>query len=172
MSTPKKSKQIKKPELPTRRRAAAKFRLNKNRDDFNPGFDLVRIFIPSPLLHGGDIGVSAAPAVVLLGYEVVRVGEASLTSVQLAQPGTNAKIVGRMVDLHPDELARLDQVAEHLGRWHRFLAEVKGPLTGHDFSVWVFQHLDHATAVELKTSVTELPQPNRAQLEAVHRLTN
>lgn len=142
--------------LPSFRRVASKFRLNKDRDDHNPGFDTVRVFIPSPLLHGGDIGVSAAPCVMLMGYEISLIGEKSLTSVR---PAADARIVGRMVDLHPDELARLDQVAEHAGEWHRFLAEAIGPATGTVFSVWVFQALTDATAVELKTSAAELPRP-------------
>lgn len=139
----------------TLRRASAKFRLNKDRNDLNPGFDTVKVFVPSPLMHGGDIGISGASPVILLGYAVVQVGDLKLTSVQ-AQ--ADSKVVGRMVELHPDELARLDQVAEHTGQlWHRFLAEVIGPQTGARFSVWVFQAHDHATEVELKTSAASLP---------------
>jgi len=151
--------------LPTFRRAASKFRLNPDRDDHNPGFDTVRVFIPSPLLHGGDIGVSGAACVMLMGYAISLIGAEKLTSVRSA---ADARIVGRMVDLHPDELARLDQVAEHAGEWHRFLAEVVGPQTGSVFSVWVFQALSDATAVELKTSAAELPRPAARHLKLLN----
>lgn len=153
------------PAKPSLRRAASKFRLNANRDDLRPGFDIVRVFVPSPLLHGGDVGISGAPCVVLMGYAVVPVGTDKLTSVQLTE---NSRVVGRMVDLHPDELARLDQVAEHSGHsTHRFLAEVIGPATGTRFSVWVYQAHEHATAVENKTSAAALPAPSKKTLKAL-----
>lgn len=156
-----KTKHIIKAPKPTLRRAASRFRLNKNRDDHNPGFDSVRVFCPSPLAGGSHVGVFGAPVVVLNGYRLEPVND--LNSV-VADP--NAYIVGRMVDFHPDELARLDQVAEaapHL--MHRFLAEVHGPQTGAVFSAWVYQADCHAGEIERKTSATALTETSTKALK-------
>lgn len=153
--------------LPTFRRQASKFRFNRDRDDHAMRVDMVKVFCPSPLLNGtdGNVGIYGAPCVVLQGYEVVT----SSDKVCSVVPSSAKHVVGRMVELHPEEVARLDQVAEHAGAYHRFLAEVVGPTSGTRFSVWVYQRLDHATSVELATSATELPAPSTAHQKLLTR---
>lgn len=153
--------------LPSFRRKAAQFRLAKDRDDHAFNVDMVRVFVhtalSNPLLRHHDVGIYAAPCVVLQGYAIART-DSHLLSVQ-ADPTQHT--VGRMVELHPTELARLDDVAEHAGDYHRFLAEVVGPSTGMKFSVWVYQHRSHATRVELATSASELPAPASSLVKAL-----
>lgn len=136
------------------RRAASAFRLSPNRDDHNPGFDTVRVFIPSPLMHGGNIGIFGGAPVVLKGYRAQLVN--GLTSIIR---DNDALVVGRMVELHLEELGRLDTVTERAGGWHRFLAEVIGPSSGTAFSAWVYQQLGHAGEDELETSADALTEP-------------
>lgn len=160
MPTPKKSK-----ALARLRQKGPKFRLNKNRDDLNPGFDTVRVFFRSRLLHAGDSGVYGCPVVVLMGYKAVQTSDAGgTTKLHSVKADPDSYIVGRMAELHPDELARLDQVAEAGGDFHRFLAEVKGPGTGAVFSAWVYQHRSDAGELEQKTSATELAYNRPQQL--------
>lgn len=136
------------------RQATRSFRFNDDRDDLYPGFDTVKVFCPSPLTNSeADVGIFGAPVVVLKDYK--RSDREDLTSVTSCE---GECVVGRMVELHPDELARLDQVAERAGYWHRFLTEVVGPRAGSRFSVWVFQHLRDSTHVEMKTSATALTE--------------
>lgn len=135
------------------RRAASRFRFDHNRDDQALRLDTVRVFTTSsPLLDGGDCGVYGAPIAVLTGYAHVEV-EGGLNSVRRVD-GLGGYIVGRVVELTTAELARLDDVAEVAGDYHRFLAQVRGPRTGYEFWAWVYQLRADAGPVELAASVS------------------
>lgn len=67
-------------------------------------------------------------------------------------PGTDDLLYGRVVEIAPDTLARLDTWAEHTEDYHRFVADVQ--LTNGQTlrGVWVFQLIEHATPSTLATS--------------------
>lgn len=68
------------------------------------------------------------------------------------QPGTDDLLYGKVIEIAPDTLARLDTWAEHTADYHRFLANVQivnGPLLR---GVWVFQMVEHATLITRLTS--------------------
>lgn len=147
--------------IPRLRQVAPKFRFRKDRDDLALNFNTVRVFAPSPLLQSdASVGIYGSPVVVLQGYERVR----DTNGIQSVKAKADAFVVGRMVELHTDELARLDQVAEAAGDYHRFLTEVVGTQAGHKFSVWVYQNRGDASELDLKTSAVELPAPKQKQL--------
>jgi gamma-glutamylcyclotransferase (GGCT)/AIG2-like uncharacterized protein YtfP len=144
------------------RQVGPKFRLNRHRDDLSPPlFHTAFIFCPSRILHSGETGVFGSPVVVLQGYEVL----SDTDKLKSVKAKDDSFVVGRMVELHTDELARLDQVAEAAGDYHRFLTEVVGPQAGTKFSVWVYQKREHASELDLKTSAAELPAPSTRQLK-------
>lgn len=135
------------------RRAQSHFQLDRSRDDHVPAGKTVRVFTTSsPLLDGADCGVYGSPVVVLRGYETVK-GSNALNSVRQLD-GIGGFIVGRAVELSADELARMDAYAERVGDYHRFLAMARGPKTGADFEVWVYQLRSDASPVELMASAT------------------
>ncbi len=143
------------------RRAARRFRFDKNRDDLaHPGTTTAFVFTTSsPLLDSANCGVYGAPVVSLIGYGRVE-GAVGLNSVRRVD-GLGGYMVGRAVELTLDELARLDEVAELSGNYHRFLTKAKGPATGMEFDVWVYQLLDDAGPEELATSAAALSDPKR-----------
>lgn len=144
------------------RRAKAAFRFDKGRDDHDLRGETARVFTTqSPLLREkDDVGVYGAPVAALVGYTLDTEG-----GTHSVIPGSGY-ILGRVVEVTLAELARLDQVAERGGAYHRFLATVKGPPTGHEFSVWVFQKIEHAGSVELSTSAEALTEAPKQLLAA------
>ena len=146
--------------------AKSRFKFDANRDDLStPSAPTVRVFTTSsPLLHGGDCGVYGAPIVTLTGYVKVEGASSKLNSVQRLD-GLGGYIVGRAVELTVDELARLDQFAEATGDYHRFRAVARGPRSGQDFTVWVYQLLEDAGPVELQDSAV-IEVPSRELIEA------
>lgn len=136
------------------RRAKRAFHFDANRDDHCLSGQTARVFTTaSPLLREkDDVGVYGAPVAALVGYRLL-IDSEGLHSVVPAD-GPQGFILGRVVEVTMTELARLDQAAELAGDYHRFLATVKGPSTGHTFEVWVYQHREHAGIVELNASAT------------------
>jgi hypothetical protein len=133
------------------RRAKSRFRFDKNRDDLLSRVQTVRVFTTSsPLLDSADPGVFGCPVVSLSGYVKVE-GANKLNSVR-RMDGAGGFIVGRAVEVSRDELARLDAFAELTGNYHRFLTRARGPQTGMDFDVWVYQLLEDAGPAELALS--------------------
>lgn len=131
------------------RRAKTRFKFDKERDDHAIRFDTMKVFAPSNILYGVDnIGVFGSPVVVLRGYAMVK-DEFGNNSVVAS---ADQHIVGRCVELSPDEVARMDDVAEQVGDYHRFLADVVMPQTGYEVKAWVYQARSHATPVEIQTS--------------------
>lgn len=156
MKPKKKTRMVAKPAPLSLRRAKSAFRFDSNRDDLMPKTALTAwVFTTvSPVTQQGfDVGVYGSPVAVLTGYQATCDLHSKNRSVRAAE-GPAAFVLGRLVEVTMEELARLDQVAERAGDYHRFLAEVTTASNGYKFSAWVFQERSDAGSVELFTSAS------------------
>lgn len=64
-----------------------------------------------------------------------------------------AMLMGRLIEVTPLELARLDSFAEHLGDYHRFQTHTLSVRTGKEQKAWVFQLCKDAGPEEQHASV-------------------
>jgi gamma-glutamylcyclotransferase (GGCT)/AIG2-like uncharacterized protein YtfP len=98
--------------------------------------------------HGykGDSGVFGAPAAALLGFEKTQACPSSVAEKD------SALVVGRLLELSEEELARLDAVAERQGDYHRFRTTIIIPLAGFEVEAWCYQLRSDSTPLTELTS--------------------